>query len=1100
MTKVEAARAYGAQVELAGEGFDESLAAALPFAERTGAAVRACVRRPARDRRAGHDRPRAAGPAARRRDVRGPGRRGWARGGDLAGAREDASPASCGSVGVQAQPGFTIADGITVKHPGKLTCRSSTRRSTTSFASTTTRSARRSSSASSARSSSSRVPARPRSPLCSPGEPVATGPSAPCSPAATSTRPCSSPSMRHGLTGAGRYLVLRTLIPDRPGELTKLLDLIARSRGNVVAVEHHREGMQRQVMQTEVELTLVTRDEAHRERDPRRPRRARVSPWSASARSSSSRDAGLPALRQGEPGRRSLLRGSAARALATPSCARSGRSSPSSSPTSSARPPSGAARSGGRSRAPRAATTPALRRELERFGGTVEKFIGDAVVGVFGAPTAHEDDPERAVRAALAIQDAIAELNEADPALDLQVRVGINTGEALVALDAPAGQGRGHGLGRRDEHRGPPAGRGAARTACSSARRPTAPTERVIDYRAHAAGRGEGQAEPVAAWVAVAPRASFGIDLSETSRGAARRPRPRARPARGALAACARPDPQLVTLVGVPGIGKSRLVRGALPPRRGGRRAHLLAARPLASRTAKASRTGRSARWSRPRPGSSSRTTGGRGDKLDRAVAGPRSLDGDQVGLAASSPPASRRARVRRTRVGAIASEVFAAWRRLIEAIARSSGRRVFVFEDLQWADDGMLDFVDELVDWITGVPLLVVASARPELLERRPGWGGGKRNAAHDLAVAAVRRGHRAPPRRPPRPSGASRGDAERSARATPAATRCSRRSSSACWPAATARRRRSGVAAGARRCAGRRVAARREDSCSRRGSVLGKVFWTDALASARGRVAGGRSADAAAARAQGVPASRAPLGRCRRRAVHLRARARARRRVRADARAPSGPPPPPRRRLDRVAAARPVGRSCRDARAPPHRALEYDRAGGRGRRPSSRREPRPPPARPASVPGRWARMPPRFVTSVLRSSCGGDDADASAGVSAASSSAGAMEQARTSSQRSVAGFLAAGDSAGAAEAEAELALFHRRRGSGDVAARSTSSGRSTSSPMFHPRGRAARCSRSPRGSTSSPDVGQEGTSAGGGGSADRSRSSRSTRSAPGR
>ena len=69
--------------------------------------------------------------------------------------------------------------------------------------------------------------------------------------------------MRHGLTGAGRYLVLRTLIPDRPGELTKLLDLIARSRGNVVSVEHHREGMQRQVMQTEVELTLVTRDEAH---------------------------------------------------------------------------------------------------------------------------------------------------------------------------------------------------------------------------------------------------------------------------------------------------------------------------------------------------------------------------------------------------------------------------------------------------------------------------------------------------------------------------------------------------------------------------------------------------------------------------------------------------------------------------------------------------------------------------------------------------------------------------------------------------------------------------------------------------------------------
>src|SRR5436305_11650727 len=69
-----------------------------------------------------------------------------------------------------------------------------------------------------------------------------------------------------------------------------------------------------------------------------------------------------------------------------------------------------------------------LRVELERYGGTVEKFVGDAVMAVFGAPVAHEDDPERAVRAGLRILDAIAELNEADPGLSLQVRVGINTG------------------------------------------------------------------------------------------------------------------------------------------------------------------------------------------------------------------------------------------------------------------------------------------------------------------------------------------------------------------------------------------------------------------------------------------------------------------------------------------------------------------------------------------------------------------------------------------------------------------------------------------------------------------------------------------------
>jgi threonine dehydratase len=69
--------------------------------------------------------------------------------------------------------------------------------------------------------------------------------------------------MRHGLTVAGRYLVVRTHLGDRPGELIKLLSLVAEERGNVVSVEHHREGMDMPVTETEVELTLVTRDEEH---------------------------------------------------------------------------------------------------------------------------------------------------------------------------------------------------------------------------------------------------------------------------------------------------------------------------------------------------------------------------------------------------------------------------------------------------------------------------------------------------------------------------------------------------------------------------------------------------------------------------------------------------------------------------------------------------------------------------------------------------------------------------------------------------------------------------------------------------------------------
>ena len=82
-----------------------------------------------------------------------------------------------------------------------------------------------------------------------------------------------------------------------------------------------------------------------------------------------------------------------------------------------------------------------LRTELERRGGTVEKFIGDAVMALFGAPTAHEDDPERAVRAALAIRDWIREEG------DLQVRIGITTGEALVALGARPTEGEGMASG-----------------------------------------------------------------------------------------------------------------------------------------------------------------------------------------------------------------------------------------------------------------------------------------------------------------------------------------------------------------------------------------------------------------------------------------------------------------------------------------------------------------------------------------------------------------------------------------------------------------------------------------------------------------------------
>ena len=200
------------------------------------------------------------------------------------------------------------------------------------------------------------------------------------------------------------------------------------------------------------------------------------------------------------------------------------------------------------------------RDELERFGGTVEKFIGDAVVAVFGAPVSHEDDPERAVRAALAVRDAVAQLNEIEPERDLHVRIAVNTGEALVSLDAKPGEGEGMVAGdvmntaARLQSAAPVDGILVGKQTYRA-------TEREIVYRETPPVEAKGKAQPVPVWEALEPRARLGVDLGGT----------------GSATLVGRDDEldllvdalrrsrrdlstQLVTLVGVPGIGKSRLV------------------------------------------------------------------------------------------------------------------------------------------------------------------------------------------------------------------------------------------------------------------------------------------------------------------------------------------------------------------------------------------------------------------------------------------------------------------------------------------------------------------------------------------------------------
>ena len=154
-----------------------------------------------------------------------------------------------------------------------------------------------------------------------------------------------------------------------------------------------------------------------------------------------------------------------------------------------------------------------LRSEIEAYGGTVEKFVGDAVMAVFGAPVAHEDDAERAVRAGLRILEAIAELNEADPELELQVRVGINTGEAVVALGARPEQGEGIVTGdvvntaARIQGAAPVGGVAVGEQTYRA-------TERVFEYEPLEPVSVKGKAEPLALWQARAARSRFGTDIT----------------------------------------------------------------------------------------------------------------------------------------------------------------------------------------------------------------------------------------------------------------------------------------------------------------------------------------------------------------------------------------------------------------------------------------------------------------------------------------------------------------------------------------------------------------------------------------------------------
>jgi DNA-binding SARP family transcriptional activator len=363
-----------------------------------------------------------------------------------------------------------------------------------------------------------------------------------------------------------------------------------------------------------------------------------------------------------------------------------------------------------------------IRSELERFGGRVEKFIGDAVMALFGAPVAHEDDPERAVRAALAIRDWLAAQDGSQ-----QARIAVATGEAHVTLGGLATEGEPVAVGNVVNT--------AARLQVAApvngvlvSEKTFQATRHAIEYREAGPVAAKGKSAPIKAWEAIRVLAQPGVDLSRHHSPFIGRERELAVLQERLAWAASECSPQLVTILGVPGIGKTRLVSE------------------LQQATAEADQP---PRWRQGRslPYGEGVSFWALGEMV-KAEAGILESDATQmvdrklrkaVRRMVEDPAEARRIA---TYLGALIGlggeepatadrrgETFAAWRHFLEALA-DERPLVLLFEDLHWADDALLDFVDELVDRVSGVPLLVLATARPELLERRPGWAGGKPSA----------------------------------------------------------------------------------------------------------------------------------------------------------------------------------------------------------------------------------------------------------------------------------------------------------------------------------------------------------------------------------
>ena len=354
---------------------------------------------------------------------------------------------------------------------------------------------------------------------------------------------------------------------------------------------------------------------------------------------------------------------------------------------------------------------------IESYGGTVEKFIGDAVMAVWGTPVANEDDAERAVRAALDVVEAVAALGQRVNAPELRARAGVLTGEAVVNLGA-SGQGMVAGDVVNTASRLQSLAERGTVLVGEATYQAASP---AIAFAALGELQLKGKEERVPAWRAlrvVGQRRGQGVirGLEPPFTGRA----PEFRRLKDLLQSTAEERrAQLVSVTGIPGIGKSRLAwellkyvdgvaetiywhQGNCPAYGDGISFWALAEMVRMRAGITDSEDPPSARV-----------------KLEESVAqfisDPEEVRWVQPRLAhllglAEAPPGGR-------------EELFSAWRTFFERIAEQ-GPTVMVFEDLQWADPGLIDFVESILEWCRSQPIMVVTLSRPELMEKRPTWG----------------------------------------------------------------------------------------------------------------------------------------------------------------------------------------------------------------------------------------------------------------------------------------------------------------------------------------------------------------------------------------